>query len=48
MLFGAATKVQLEARAIELGEALGVDFAVLEDAICNWQKTPDVFKHFRG
>jgi hypothetical protein len=48
LLLGAAAKDQLEARAIELGNCLGVGFAVLEDAICNWQKTPDVFKHFRG
>lgn len=48
LLFGAATKRQLEARAVALGKILGVEFAVLEDAICNWQKTPDVFTHFGG
>lgn len=27
---------------------LGVGFDVLEDALCNWQKSPDAFKPFRG
>jgi hypothetical protein len=32
----------------ELEEALGVGMQVLEDAICNWQKSPRRFVHFRG
>lgn len=27
---------------------LGVGMEVLEDSICNWQKSPAVFEHFRG
>lgn len=32
----------------ELDEKLGVGMEVLEDALCNWQKTPDEFVHFKG
>lgn len=33
---------------VELGQAIGVEFDVLEDALCNWQKHPNLFKPFRG
>jgi hypothetical protein len=33
---------------VRLGESLGVGMQVLEDALCNWQKSPDKFKPFRG
>ncbi|MCA9232919.1 MAG: hypothetical protein KDA57_19885 [Planctomycetales bacterium] len=32
----------------ELDQALGVGMEVLEDALCNWQKNPQRFVHFRG
>jgi len=32
----------------ELGEHLDLTMQDLEDAICNWQKSPDVFVPFRG
>ena len=34
----------------ELDGHLGLDFGmqVLEDAICNWQKDPSNYIHFRG
>lgn len=32
----------------ELDTSLSVGMAVMEDAICNWQKSPLRFKHFRG
>ena len=38
----------LEARLTPLQSALGVGFDVLEDALCNWQKSPAEFKPFRG
>lgn len=38
----------LEARLAPVQEALGVSFDVLEDAICNWQKSPKDFVPFRG
>jgi hypothetical protein len=31
-----------------LGKTLNVGMQVLEDSICNWQKSPRKFKHFRG
>lgn len=40
---------QLEARTIELGrDYLALGFDVLEDALCNWQKSPEDFRPFRG
>lgn len=33
---------------IHLGDRLGVGMQVLEDAICNWQKSPSKFVPFRG
>ena len=33
---------------IELDEYLGVGMQALEDALCNWQKSPNAFKAFRG
>lgn len=38
----------LEEMLALLQEHLGVGFDVLEDALCNWQKSPNEFKPFRG
>ena len=38
----------LEAQLRELQSVLEVGFQVLEDALCNWQKSPRVFRAFRG
>ena len=38
----------LEAQLRELQPVLEVGFQVLEDALCNWQKSPRVFRAFRG
>lgn len=38
----------LEEKAATLSTCLGVTFDVLEDALCNWQKSPVEFKRFRG
>lgn len=35
-------------RVIELGRSIGVRFDALEDAMCNWQKSPSSFRPFRG
>jgi hypothetical protein len=53
LLFQAAGEPQLttavlERRAVALQGYLGVTFDVIEDALCNWQKSPDEFKPFRG
>lgn len=39
---------ELEARAHTLEEYLNVGMQALEDALCNWQKSPTVFRPFRG
>jgi hypothetical protein len=33
---------------VELESELGVGMQVIEDALCNWQKSPRTFKSFRG
>lgn len=38
----------LQAWLDALDADLGVGMEVLEDSICNWQKTPTVFQHFKG
>ncbi|GAA4421289.1 hypothetical protein GCM10023169_14010 [Georgenia halophila] len=38
----------LEARLSPVQQALDVSFDVLEDALCNWQKSPQDFMPFRG
>ena len=46
---GAAMKAKdLEARLVDFGQATGLGSQVLEDAICNWQKSPDRYDRFRG
>jgi len=32
----------------ELDEDLVIGMEVLEDALCNWQKSPLKFEHFKG
>jgi hypothetical protein len=53
LLFGGATNAQipnkvLDAATVELDEVLVVGMQVLEDALCNWKKSPDQFRAFRG
>jgi hypothetical protein len=51
LLFGKrATTAALDEWLIELEAYLGLDFGmqVLEDALCNWQKSPGKFVPFRG
>jgi len=38
----------LDSWVIELGESLDLGMQVLEDALCNWQKSPNRFVPFRG
>ncbi len=38
----------LDGWLVELGADLGVGQQVVEDALCNWQKSPAKFKMFRG
>lgn len=50
LLFGVerVRNARLEAQAMSLAAALGVSGDVLEDALCNWQKSPAAFRSFRG
>lgn len=38
----------LQDRVDELDGVLGVGMQVMEDALCNWQKSPTSFVHFKG
>jgi hypothetical protein len=38
----------LDERLVHLDQYLGVGMQVLEDALCNWQKSPSSFAPFRG
>ena len=49
LLFGRRERAEiLDSWVKELGERLGVGMQELEDALCNWQKSPDAFVAFRG
>jgi hypothetical protein len=53
LLFGGTTKANLSAVVLEqkiqqLDSILGVGMQVIEDALCNWQKSPGSFVRFRG
>jgi hypothetical protein len=39
---------ELDSRSVELAAALGLGMQVIEDALCNWQKSPSKFVPFRG
>ncbi len=49
LLFGIGLTVrELDRACAELAEHLNVSPQVIEDALCNWQKSPDRYRHFRG
>lgn len=49
LLFGqVGTAKELDEWLVELDQYLHVGMQVLEDALCNWQKSPDRFVPFRG
>lgn len=39
---------QLDQILLDLGAKLGVGMQVIEDSLCNWQKSPNRFRPFRG
>ncbi|WEA26922.1 hypothetical protein [Rhizobium binxianense] len=45
---GVASAKQLQLLLDELDHSLSVGMVVMEDALCNWQKSPTEFIHFRG
>jgi hypothetical protein len=42
------TRAQVDARLVQLSRHTGLGMQVLEDSICNWQKSPSRFVRFRG
>jgi hypothetical protein len=42
------TEDALEDLLVELDKILQVGMQVLEDSLCNWQKSPTRFIHFKG
>lgn len=53
LLFGGTPAAAIAYRTLdewvaELGAGLGAGMQVMEDALCNWQKSPDRFIAFRG
>jgi hypothetical protein len=49
LVFGdQGTPARLDEWLAELDTSLGVGMQVLEDALCNWQKSPDRYVPFRG
>jgi len=45
---GAATLRELQGWVDELDDSIHVGMAVMEDALCNWQKNPTRFVHYKG
>lgn len=45
---GPTSRGQLQTRLDELDRDLRVGMAVMEDALCNWQKSPGRFVHYKG
>jgi hypothetical protein len=53
LLFGGSKNAKVGSNILErsvamLGAHLGVDLQVLEDALCNWQKSTSIFVPYRG
>jgi hypothetical protein len=54
LLFGGAvdeeslSKKKLDELSVELDKSLGVGMQVIEDSLCNWQKSPAKYSAFRG
>jgi hypothetical protein len=53
LLFGGSLAADIKVKELDreirsLGDYLNVGMQVMEDAICNWQKSPSKFKPFRG
>lgn len=53
LLFGGDTKADISAEVLEewlseLDKTLGIGMQTMEDSLCNWQKSPTEFVHFKG
>jgi hypothetical protein len=42
------SRAQVDSFVRKLAGCLNVGMQVMEDALCNWQKSPEVFRPFRG
>jgi hypothetical protein len=42
------SKKKLDELSVELNKILGVGMQVIEDSLCNWQKSPARYLAFRG
>lgn len=48
-MFGANySDSELDSIAMKLADHLNIGYQEMEDALCNWQKSPEVYKPFRG
>ncbi|HAV4461393.1 TPA: hypothetical protein JIR21_09770 [Acinetobacter baumannii] len=47
-LFGQQTNGKLDQLSIQLADHLGIGYQEFEDAICNWQKSPDKYSPYTG
>ncbi|MDI1281304.1 hypothetical protein [Brevundimonas sp.] len=45
---GPARPPELSAQVVRLGDFLGLGMQVMEDSLCNWQKSPGRYTPFRG
>ena len=48
LLFGTFSAAQLDSYAMGLADYLGIGYQEMEDALCNWQKSPNIFHSYRG
>lgn len=48
LLLGNISRKEAESKLIELDSHLNIGMQVLEDSLCNWQKSPDKLVRFRG
>jgi hypothetical protein len=49
LLFGVdASQRTLDQWVVQLGSILSLGMQEMEDSLCNWQKSPAVFRRFRG
>jgi len=45
---GSLSRAQADAAAVDIADHIGVGMQEFEDAVCNWQKSPLEYRHFRG
>jgi hypothetical protein len=48
LLFGNKSDKELDKIAIQLADFLGIGYQEMEDALCNWQKSPDKYEYYIG